>query len=138
MTATATGRIEGDVRVTLRLDALHALDPSDVVGKGDWELRVWINGLERWRSAHTIHVGQDETVDIGEAIVTEVPEYTDTLEIEVQAREKDLLNPDDYADGMATLYRSLGFRAPDDPLVIDIRGDGLLRLICSVEVAAGA
>lgn len=135
MTASATGRIDGNVRVTLRLDALHAIDPADVVGKGDWELRVWINGLERWRTPRTLQIGQDETVAIGESIVTEVPEYTDMLEIEVQAREKDLLNPDDYADGMATLYRSLGFRSPDDPLVIDIRGEGHLRLTCAVEVA---
>lgn len=127
-------RIEGDVRVTLNLDELYAVDPSEVMGKGDWELRLWINGLERWRSARAIAIGQGETVAIGESLVTEVPSFTDTLEIEVQAREKDLLNPDDYASGFTSLFRSLGFNSPDDPMVVDIRGEGHLQLRCSVAV----
>jgi len=121
--ANQTGApIEGAVTVAMHLEALHAIENPELFGKGDWELRLWINGIERWRSS-TLHVGDGEFVSIADTVVTEVAPFTDVLELEVQATEKDPLNPDEHASGKGALYRSHGFLPVVDGLLVDLQGE---------------
>lgn len=129
-----SSHIPGAVRLTLHLDQLHGIDVADPIGRGEWELRVWVNGIERWRTEKRISIGKGEAVPIGAAIVSEVPEHADRVVVEVRGTERDLFNPDEHAAGSITLHRSLGFDDPDAGTRIPIRGEGHLVLDCHVEV----
>ena len=126
--------VTGAVRLTLRLDELHAITNPEAVGKAEWDLRVWINGLERWSSDELVHVGAGGTAPVGVEIITDVPAFTDELEVRVEATERDLLTRDDRAGGETRLLRVAGFEK-DRPVVIDIRGKGArVELHCTVDV----
>lgn len=127
-------RIDGPLRVTISIDELHAIKNPELLGKGDWHLRLWVNGIERWRTEKPVHAGKDETVPVGAAVVTEVPDFTEMIELEVEAKEVDPLNPDEHVSGLATLKRELGFHSGGS-FIVDLKdGDKAhIQLRCSVE-----
>jgi hypothetical protein len=127
--------VAGRARVTLRLLEIEAIDSADLIEPGEWTLRLWINGLERWRTEQALHLRSGKTHLLGAEVVTEVPEFTDALELEVRAREHDLLSPDDKAVGKVALGRSTGFVVPGGSF--DLKGQGAhLRLRTETVVEA--
>ena len=126
--------VTGPVRVTLRLQELHAIQNPEAFGQAEWTLRLWINGLERWATEDQIRVAAGKTAPIGAEIVTEVPEYTDEIQVRVEATEHDLLSRDEHASGETRLLRIAGFEHAR-PVVIDIRGKGArIEIHADVEV----
>jgi hypothetical protein len=127
-------RIDGPLRLTLNIDELRAINNPELFGKGDWELRLWINGIERWRSEELVYAGEGESVRIGAVVHTEVPDFTEQIELRAKATEVDLVNPDEHVSGTATLQRTLGFHSGAS-FTIDLKdGDKAhVRLTCSVD-----
>ena len=126
--------VAGRARVTVRLLEIEALRSADLIEPGEWTLRLWINGLERWQTEGTLHLQSGKTRSLAAEIVTEVPEFTDVLEMEVKAREHDLLTPDDSAEGKVVLGRSTGFVVPGGSFDVTGRGAHLrLRVETVVE-----
>ena len=129
-----TSAPEGDrTSVILKLVGLEALENPELLGSAEWTLRLWINGLERWQSPK-LRVDRGQTVPIDAEIETQIHGYTEILEVEIQAREHDLLSPDDHAGGRIQLYRSHGFQLPSpDEFLLEGKG-ARLRMHVQVDV----
>lgn len=127
-------RIEGAVEITLHLEELQARLNPEWMGKAEYRIRVWLNGLERWQSEKPVKVSEGGVAAIGVAIPMRLEFDTDVIAIQVQAAELDLLSPDDPAEGSFELYRSAGFFA-GERFAIPISGaDTDISLHCRVEV----
>lgn len=126
-------RIEGAVQVTLHLEELQARQNPELVGRAEYRLRVWINGLERWQSEKPVKVAEGGTAAVGAIIPMRLEFDTDIIAIQVHADELDRLSADDPSEGNFELYRSAGFFA-GERFAIPISGpDTDISLHCRVE-----
>jgi len=129
-------RIEGPVQLTLHLEALQARQNPELIGKAEYQIRVWINGLERWQSERPIKVAEGASTALAVAIPLRLNDETDVVSIQVTLDEQDLLSRDDPAEGSFELYRSAGFFA-GERFSIPLSGpDADLSLHCRVEAEA--
>lgn len=109
MSVSPEEAIQGEVMVTLHLKELRAVQNPEPVGHAEWDLKLWINGLERWGTEHHISISQGDVAKIGASVPTKVAHFTDMLELSLRGIERDM-NPDDLASGSATLYRTHNFQ----------------------------
>ncbi len=113
--------IPGAVRLTLTLVEVRAVKNPETFGKGEWDLRVTVNGLERWRTERHLSIGEGEVARVGADIQTEIGEKSQYVDVELSGIEKDRLGADDRATGTARLYRFGGFER-DRGFTIDVLG----------------
>ena len=78
-------RIEGAVEITLHLEELQARLNPEWMGKAEYRIRVWLNGLERWQSEKPVKVSEGGAAAIGVAIPMRLEFDTDVIAIQVQA-----------------------------------------------------
>jgi hypothetical protein len=139
MTTPESDRIEGPVRLTLKLDELEAIKNPELFGPADWMLRLLINDNIAWVTDRPISVGAGRSAPIGAEIHHAVTAEEDYVELRVEASEKDLLPHDDPAASQTErLYRTVGFGRATG-LVIDVVGRGAhIKLHMSVDVVSAA
>lgn len=126
-------RIEGELQLTLHLEELKSRHNPEMVGKAEYRVQVWINGLERWQSEKPVKVKEGGTAVLGVGIPMRLEADTDIVDIQVLVAELDLLSPDDPAAGGFELYRSAGFFV-GERFSIPISGaDTDISLQCRVE-----
>lgn len=131
-------RIEGPVHLTVRVDKVEAVQNPELLGKGDWMLRLLVDDREVWANERPIKVGKGQSVTVDKAGAgIELSETDNVIAVHVVATEKDALNPDDHArSDVVRLYRHMGFgRATGAQL--HVRGEGT-HLIVHVGVQAEA
>ncbi len=81
-------RIEGAVQVTLHLEELQARQNPELVGRAEYRLRVWINGLERWQSEKPVKVAEGGTAAVGAIIPMRLEFDTDIIAIQAPTDER--------------------------------------------------
>ena len=130
--------LTGEIQFNLHLEELQAQLNPELIGKAEYRLRVWLNGLERWETEKPIKVAEGGATAIGAVIPMHLNEATDVLSIRVLAAELDLLSPADPSEGSFELYRSAGFFA-GERFSIPISGPGTdISLHCRVEIGPSA
>ena len=83
--------LTGEIQFNLHLEELQAQLNPELIGKAEYRLRVWLNGLERWETEKPIKVAEGGATAIGAVIPMHLNEATDVLSIRVLAAELDLL-----------------------------------------------
>lgn len=113
----------GDVRVTLRLEELTAISNPEPFGKAEWDLRLLVNGIQRWQTERHISVAEGSSVPVGADIQLDVPAHVNILHVEVLGTERDAFSRDEHAEGQAKLHRVGAFER-DRGFTVRLTGKG--------------